>query len=68
MRVWLDDDDPGLARTMAELDKRLRQAERTAIRLNRLTNIFGGGSRRRPATPPPSVGDDDRDLAEGHPS
>ena len=68
MRVWLDDDDPGLARTMAELDKRLRQAERTAMRLNRLTSIFGGGSRRRPATPPPPVGDDERDLAEGHPS
>ena len=28
MRVWLDDDDPGLARTMAALDKRLREAER----------------------------------------
>ena len=29
MRVWLDDEDPGLARTMAALDKRLREAERT---------------------------------------
>ncbi|HEX2256843.1 MAG TPA: TetR/AcrR family transcriptional regulator, partial [Afifellaceae bacterium] len=28
MRVWLDDDDPGLARTMAALDRRLREAER----------------------------------------
>jgi ubiquinone biosynthesis protein COQ9 len=28
MRVWLDDEDPGMARTMAELDKRLRSGER----------------------------------------
>lgn len=27
-RVWLDDEDDGLALTMAELDRRLRQAER----------------------------------------
>ena len=27
-RVWLDDDEAGLAKTMAELDRRLRQAER----------------------------------------
>jgi AcrR family transcriptional regulator len=26
-RVWLDDDDPGLARTMAALDRRLRRGE-----------------------------------------
>lgn len=29
LEVWLDDDDPGLAKTMAALDKRLRRAERT---------------------------------------
>jgi hypothetical protein len=28
-RVWLEDDDPGLARTMAALDRRLRRGERT---------------------------------------
>jgi ubiquinone biosynthesis protein COQ9 len=28
-RVWLQDDDPGLARTMAALDRRLRRGERT---------------------------------------
>jgi AcrR family transcriptional regulator len=27
--VWLEDDDPGMARTMAALDRRLRQGERT---------------------------------------
>ena len=26
--VWFDDDDPGLARTMAALDRALRQGER----------------------------------------
>lgn len=29
MRTWLDDDDPGHARTMAALDRRLRSGERT---------------------------------------
>jgi ubiquinone biosynthesis protein COQ9 len=28
-RTWLEDDDPGLARTMAALDRRLRRGERT---------------------------------------
>ena len=28
LRVWLEDDDPGLARTMAELDRNLRRSER----------------------------------------
>jgi AcrR family transcriptional regulator len=27
--IWLEDDDPGLARTMAALDRRLRRGERT---------------------------------------
>ena len=29
LRTWLDDDDPGMARTMAALDRRLRRGERT---------------------------------------
>jgi ubiquinone biosynthesis protein COQ9 len=29
VRVWLDDDDPGMARTMATLDRRLRRGERS---------------------------------------
>ena len=37
-RVWLEDDDPGLAKTMAALDRRLRGIERW----------FGGGRRRQP--------------------
>lgn len=32
-RTWLDDDDPGLARTMAALDRRLRRGERTYTRI-----------------------------------
>ena len=31
-RVWLKDDDQGMARTMAELDRRLREAERNSRR------------------------------------
>ena len=31
--VWLDDDDPGLARTMARLDRRLKRAEAAIVRL-----------------------------------
>jgi AcrR family transcriptional regulator len=35
-RVWLEDDDPGLARTMAALDRRLRRGERVLGGLERL--------------------------------
>jgi AcrR family transcriptional regulator len=48
MRTWLDDDEPGHARTMAELDKRLRQAERSILRLERLRGLLPGF--RRSAT------------------
>lgn len=34
--IWLDDDDPGLARTMAALDSRLRRGERVFQRLDDL--------------------------------
>ncbi len=36
-RTWLDDDDPGLARTMAALDRRLRRGERS---MKTAENIF----------------------------
>ena len=67
MRVWLRDDDPGLARTMATLDTQLRRAERNFIRLHRLSRFIRGrrgSGRSRPESSPVS----DRDLAEGHPS
>lgn len=41
-RTWLDDDDPGLSRTMAALDRRLRRGERT---LSGLTQATGTASR-----------------------
>lgn len=67
MRVWLDDDDPGLARTMADLDRRLRQAERQAMRLHRLERVFSRARRSAPkrASSATSQGSD---VAEGHPS
>ncbi|MGQ7792698.1 TetR/AcrR family transcriptional regulator [Faunimonas sp. B44] len=60
MRVFLDDEDAGLARTMAELDRRLRQGERAVIRLDRIGRLFGRDGRAPRA--------DDPDIAEGHPS
>lgn len=64
LRVFLDDDDAGLARTMAELDRRLREAERMVVRAERLRRLFGRGRRR----PPADAGGADADVAEGHPS
>lgn len=67
-RTWLDDDDPGTARTMAALDRRLRRAEQAATRvdeacagLNRLAcsllpRVFRRRSGPEPAaaSPPPA--------------
>ncbi|MEM6617047.1 MAG: TetR/AcrR family transcriptional regulator [Pseudomonadota bacterium] len=39
-RVWLKDDDPGMARTMAELDRRLRDADRSTSMLNNLQSAL----------------------------
>lgn len=38
-RIWLEDDDPGLARTMAALDRRLRSGERT---MTTVEDVMGG--------------------------
>lgn len=53
-RTWLADDDPGHARTMAALDRRLRRGERTLARMDalcsglaRLAGAFRG-ARARP--------------------
>jgi AcrR family transcriptional regulator len=67
MRVWLDDDDPGLARTMAALDRQLRRAERNALRLERLARIVCPPPRARRERRRGSAADG-ADLAEGHPS
>jgi AcrR family transcriptional regulator len=41
-RTWLDDEDPGFARTMAALDRRLRRGERA---LNRIDDVCTGAQR-----------------------
>jgi len=69
-RTWLDDDDPGLAKTMAALDRRLRRGERAlgsiehlnaavsrfAARLGELGRSVAG--KRKKSNPPadPEVG------------
>lgn len=54
-QVWLEDDDPGLARTMAALDRRLRRAGATMQTIDQACDglsriretVFGGLSRAR---------------------
>lgn len=68
-RTWLEDDDPGLARTMAALDRRLRRGERTLgtleeirDRLCGLASLFASARKRptdaepkaAPESPPPA--------------
>lgn len=59
-RTWLEDDDPGLARTMAVLDRRLRRGERTLAAFDEagstvqriasgFASLFGGPARSKPA-------------------
>ncbi len=65
LRLWLADDDPGLARTMAALDRHLRGGERMMVRLGRLEclaqRICGGRLSR------PSRGDSNKnaEMASG---
>lgn len=76
LRVWLDDDDPGHSRTMAALDKRLREAERVAMRLDWLDSAIGRARRARPrrrgetsaGEPPADEPPDESNHSEGHPS
>jgi len=60
MRVWFEDDEPGLAKTMAALDKALRTAERRLQRLARFGKLvmpgrFKATDRNKEAT---ETGDD----------
>lgn len=67
LRTWLDDDDPGLARTMAALDRRLRRGERTLEAFDEAGNTLRrigagvaslfGASRVKPAAPSASERD-----------
>jgi hypothetical protein len=50
LRIWLDDDEPGLDRTMAALGRGLASAERWAGFLDDLCSLpkcIGRGARRR---------------------
>ena len=64
-RTWLDDTDPGMARTMAFLDRQLRSGERTLTLVDsacdsarRFAQIFrtgsGASTPQPPASPPPA--------------
>ena len=39
VRVWLDDEDPGLSKTMAELDRELTRGERAVAGVDRLNDL-----------------------------
>lgn len=65
LRVWFTDDDPGLAKTMAALDRHLRDAEQAAKRIDWLKSCLKPKSRPRKAEP--SV-PDGVDMPEGHPT
>jgi AcrR family transcriptional regulator len=73
VEVWLDDDDPALARTMAKLDREIRRGERImeraddARRLTAPLRALGRAlmERRAPRDRTPPGGDgEDRDPAE----
>jgi AcrR family transcriptional regulator len=63
-RTWLNDDDPGLARTMAALDRRLRHGERTLQSIDEAVSRFCGFANKcadlarkpaRPTSPDPNT-------------
>ena len=58
VRIWLEDDDPGMARTMAALDRRLRRGERSiqaledgCQALGRFARLFRIRGRRDTSSP-----------------
>ncbi len=60
--IWLEDDDPGMARTMAALDRRFRQAEAVKRRIDglceagdRILSALTGRSPRGQAGPAPEA-------------
>ncbi len=63
-RTWLKDDDPGLARTMAALDRRLRRGERTLSTLDEIksrvcdvASVFAGACKRTSDSAPKAAPD-----------
>lgn len=67
MRTWLDDDDPGLARTMAALDRELGRAARWSRRLDDLCRMLPRPGRRRRRSYR-ERDDRDRDYGDGQPA
>ncbi len=59
VRTWFDDDDPGLAKTMATLDRALRRGERALGLFDNLCDLarpFAGRRRRSGGEPAESAG------------
>lgn len=65
MRVWLSDEGAGLDRTMAALDKRLREAERIVICVDRVENFL---CRFRGPRKPKADAAMANEMPEGHPT
>jgi AcrR family transcriptional regulator len=63
VRVWLDDDDPGLARTMAALDRELARGQRWSGFLDDLCSLSPGRCLRRPRRRRPRDEDDEAAFA-----
>ncbi len=73
-RTWLEDDDAGLARTMAVLDRRLRRGESVMSALDgvlgaarRIKDVLRSGTRRPRSRTRPAGGDEFGDTAEAAP-
>lgn len=75
--VWLDDDDPDLSKTMAELDRELTRGERAVARVDRISEIAApfralaqaalDARRRLRDRPRRGLGRDDADLGDAVP-
>lgn len=80
LRVFLSEDDPGMPRTMAALDRELREAERRFMRIDRFVSRLpgnwprprrGGGGWERPPrghTPPEPGGSAETAPGDGSPA
>jgi AcrR family transcriptional regulator len=63
LRIWVDDDDPGLARTMAALDRALGRGQRFAGLFKDLFRVPARLCRLRPRRRRPSGDDDSEEVA-----
>jgi AcrR family transcriptional regulator len=63
LRTWVDDDDPGHARTMAALDRALARGQRWSGFLDGLSRIPGFAARMRPRRRRRRDDDEDEDEA-----